>query len=62
MSVRLGMEAVSTHVRTLWDHFTVAVTLDIYYNHSFSVWVGSELGDITAAAIFCYEGDSRPTK
>ena len=46
MSVRLGMEAVSTHVRILWDHSTVAVTLDIYYNRSSSVWVGSELGDI----------------
>ena len=40
------MEAVSIHVRILWDHFTVAVTLDIYYNHSSSVWVGSELGEI----------------
>ena len=40
------MEAVSTHVRILWDHSTVAVTLDIYYNPSSSVWVGSELGDI----------------
>ena len=46
------MEAVSTHVRILWDHFTVAVTLDIYYNRSSSVWVGSKLGDIWCLFFF----------
>lgn len=37
---------MSTHVRIQLDHSTVAVTLDIYSNHSSSVWVGSELCDI----------------
>ena len=52
------MEAVSTHVRILWVHSTVAVTLDIYYNHSSSVWVGSELGDIWC--LFFFSGRVTP--
>ena len=53
------MEAVSTHVVILWDHSTVAVTLDIYYNPSSSVWVGSELGDIWC--LFFFLGGQLPT-